>query len=157
MRFSIANNHYIMNKSGVTNSIDFQQIERLSNVVVELIEKIDSLQRVIGKPDNLNEYSDEFFLKNLKILTEDDWTRYKQIFQQVYPNYYGQIQYKYGDILSKAEIRMILLLKTTNSHETISSILGISKESVRVCIYRLRIKLNLKTKKELNALIDNIH
>jgi DNA-binding CsgD family transcriptional regulator len=147
----------MMNKSGFTNSIYFQQIERLSNVVVELIEKIDSLQRVIGKSDNLNEYSDEFFLKNLKILTEDDWTRYKQIFQQVYPNYYGQIQSKYGDILSKAEIRMILLLKTTSSHETISSILGISKESVRVCVYRLRIKLNIKTKKELNALIDNIH
>ena len=135
--------------------INAEKIEKLSGKILELISKIDQLNNAIYNFDSAQIISHDAPLENLKILTEDDWIRYKTIFREIHTNYYSQIHIKYGNVLSKAELRMMILLKTTQNQATISSMLGISKESVRVCIYRTRIKLKIKTLKELYQLINN--
>ncbi len=132
------------------------QIEYLSDKLEELIHKIDLLSNVINKQTDTDTKSEGSFLKNLKILTEDDWLRYKKIFREIHPNYYSKIDLRYGNILSKAEMRMMILLKNNQNYSALSNILGISKESARVCIYRTRVKLNIKSNKEFLELINSI-
>jgi len=135
--------------------LNAEKIEKLSGKILELISKIDQLNNAIYNSESAHIISQAEPLENLKILTEDDWIRYKKLFKEIHANYYSQIHIKYGNVLSKAELRMMILLKTTQNQATISSMLGISKESVRVCIYRTRVKLKIKTLKELYQLINN--
>ena len=137
--------------------INRETLEILSNKVLELILKIDQLNTTINNSEGTKINLNDEPLNSLKILTEEDWIRYKKIFREIHTNYYSQIHIKYGSVLSKAELRMMILLKTTQNQASISSILGISKESVRVCIYRTRVKLKISSIKALYQLVNNIN
>ena len=86
--------------------INAEKIEKLSGKILELISKIDQLNNAIYNSDSAQIISHDAPLENLKILTEDDWIRYKTIFREIHTNYYSQIHIKYGNVLSKAELQI---------------------------------------------------
>jgi tetratricopeptide (TPR) repeat protein/DNA-binding CsgD family transcriptional regulator len=93
-------------------------------------------------------------LVEMKILTNEDWTEFKSLFMKAYPNFEFQIKQEFPDV-SNSELRMFMLLKLKRSSQDISNMLGISVNSVKTNRYRLRKKLNLDTKENLQSFIDS--
>ncbi|WP_405299716.1 tetratricopeptide repeat protein [Kordia sp.] len=94
-------------------------------------------------------------LRDFKILTERDWTGFKSIFQNIYPEFFKNfkvktIQYSQGDLKLAALIRL-----SFNTKE-IADILVISPDSVRKSKYRLRKKMSFASEKQLQNFIYDL-
>lgn len=74
------------------------------------------------------------------ILTEESWIEFRNAFDKKYPDYLPFLQENFTD-LTDNNLKIILLLKLNLSHSEIGNMLGISPESVKKAIQRLRKKL----------------
>ncbi|PWI29938.1 hypothetical protein DI383_09300 [Flavobacteriaceae bacterium LYZ1037] len=93
-------------------------------------------------------------LMSSKILTENEWTEFKNRFNKVYPSFLIQIRKNYQDITNSEE-RLICLEKLNLKTKEIGDILGISKESVVKSRYRLKKKLNVDKDIPLVEYLEN--
>ncbi len=93
-------------------------------------------------------------LMSSKILTEDEWTEFKNRFNKVYPSFLVQIRNNYKDITNSEE-RLICLEKLNLKTKEIGDILGISKDSVVKARYRLKKKLNVDKDIPLVQYLEN--
>lgn len=113
-----------------------------------LIEKIEAelLQQPSATPidDEKKLISEEQIarLHQSVIMTEDDWTSFKDLFEQVWPGFLAQINKKY-DSLSLAEERVLALSRLNLESKDMAKMLGISIDSLRKSRYRLRKKYPL--------------
>jgi len=87
-----------------------------------------------------------------KILTEDDWLKFKNYIDQIEPELILRINKIYPE-LSKGELRLFLLIRIKLNTISIASVLGISKESVQKSRTRLRKKLSVGISESLEALV----
>lgn len=89
------------------------------------------------------------------ILTEEDWTNFKRMFEKVHGDFFVRLKNKYPD-LTLAEIRLIALTKLNLSTNEIANMLGISPDSVRKTGSRMRKKLNLTSQSEISDIASHI-
>jgi len=79
-------------------------------------------------------------LRQMKILTNEDWLKFQKLFNSVYPKM-NAFLIENSIQLSEGELRILMLYKM-NYHKTqMSEVLGIGTESVRKAIYRLKKKI----------------
>jgi tetratricopeptide (TPR) repeat protein len=83
---------------------------------------------------------------------DKDWNDFRSIFEQVHQNFFDQLQKVTADLTS-AEIRLAALIRLNLTSKDISTILGISPDSLRISRYRLRKKLALKQGESLTGFI----
>lgn len=69
-------------------------------------------------------------LYNKRILTNSDWFAFKASFEDSYPGYIRKLNKHHG-YLSEAEQRILLFIKLGFTSKDISSVLGISVDSVK--------------------------
>lgn len=81
-------------------------------------------------------------LQSLKILTTEDWRRFRNIFEQRFPNFLSSLKSEFPK-LTDAEIRLLMLIKIGFDAFEVANILGITSASVYTNRYRLRKKLGL--------------
>lgn len=112
----------------------------------ELIEKLEKESRLIENNELLVE------LRQSAILTEEDWIRFKRVYEQVYPNFFQKLKDTFPD-LSPAEIRYITLSKLGFNSNEVANCLGISKKSIHVTWHRIRKKLALSESQTVNDLV----
>ncbi|MDC9722636.1 MAG: tetratricopeptide repeat protein [Urechidicola sp.] len=89
------------------------------------------------------------------ILTDDDWKTFRIVFDQVHPKFIQNLS-KHFPSTSSGDLKMGSMLKLNLSNTEISSIFGISPESVRKNKYRFRKKLNFKTDEALQGFINQL-
>ena len=94
-------------------------------------------------------------LKNRKILYNDDWLEYIEVFDLLHPNFLTLVLNKFPD-LSEGDKRQLIMLKLEYSRNKSSEILGISIDSVRRGQQRLSKKLKLKDVTELGDFVSGI-
>lgn len=94
-------------------------------------------------------------LCNATILTEEDWKKFRRMFDEVYKGFFLRLNEKYPE-LTAAEKRLIALIKLDLSYNEIASMIGISPESVKQTSLRLRKKLNIKANIDLFELVETI-
>jgi DNA-binding CsgD family transcriptional regulator len=94
-------------------------------------------------------------LYDATILTEEDWTNFKRMFEKVHGDFFVRLKNKYPD-LTLAEIRLLALTKLNLSVNEIANMLGISPDSVRKTGSRMRKKLNLPTQTGLSDIASEI-
>jgi len=82
-------------------------------------------------------------LKSSSILTEEDWIKFRRLFDDVHVGFFQRLHDKFPD-LTLAETRLLALTKLDLSSKEIASITGISPESVRRTSQRLRKKLSIE-------------
>ncbi len=93
-------------------------------------------------------------IKKVRIINEENWMEFQQLFVQIYPDYYNFLHENFYRYLTEGEFRMILLLKLNFSNKEISLCLGITMETSRVAIYRLRKKLSAKGLESLDEILS---
>lgn len=136
-----------------------KQLEDFTQHLLEKNKSISELEsRLSGiKPETKEEVDEgEAFasILQLKILTEDDWTRFKLYFDKAYPGFILKLRNDFPN-LTGAEQRLFLLIKLKNDSREMSEMLGISMDSVRKNKYRLKKKLLLAEEKSLEDFIQH--
>ena len=121
-----------------------------------LIENLEAQIKAIEVKDNraeteratrLNE------LRQMKILTEENWRSFRHHFEQVYHGFLDRLVKQYPD-LTKGERRLFVLIKLNLGTSEMADILGISADSVKKARYRLRKKLQLSENQPLTQFIQ---
>jgi len=130
-----------------------QAIDQLNSFTQNLVEKsslIENLQsQLIKKEMNEDQVSRISELTQHAILTEEDWERFKMLFENVYPGFFFQLRSKNPDI-TLAEQRIAALIKLKLSVKESAALLGISPNSV----YKTRQRLNNRLGFEFDAELD---
>ncbi|NER12078.1 hypothetical protein GWK08_01370 [Leptobacterium flavescens] len=115
-----------------------QQLLQKSKEHEALNNELLHLKQEAGEKESINKLMD---LASSKILTTDDWYKFKQKFTMVYPLFFSRIKSQ-GYQLTKSEERLVSLEKIGLNSNEIANMLGISFDSVVMSRYRLRKKLN---------------
>jgi len=136
-----------------------QQLQLYSK---NLLEKSDLIHKLSGEIESLKQKSsDEEQVKNFSrvlnstILTDEDWERFKKTFQEVYPNFFATLRFKFPEITA-SELRLSALIKMNLSLKEAASTLGISAESVKKSRYRLKKKIALPEDDSLEDFIRSL-
>ncbi|WP_339889276.1 hypothetical protein [uncultured Flavobacterium sp.] len=126
----------------------------LTNQIIEKNDKIIKQQELIDKKETKELTKVDFEFRNQKILTDTDWTSFKNYFEKAFPNYIQKIRIKYPKI-TDAEERLFLCIKLNLRSKETALMLGISTESVKKSRNRLRKKINLNIEDDLEVFVGN--
>jgi DNA-binding CsgD family transcriptional regulator len=112
-------------------------------------------QQVADKPltDEQQQLANE--LSHQTILTEDDWEKFKTLFEKIYPGFFLKIKELIPDI-TVAEKRMAALTRLHLNTKQMASMLGISPDSVYKIRQRLRKRLLLNDEAATEAYLAKI-
>ena len=109
-------------------------------ITIKKLDKINSQKAISQLIESIHLYSEQ----------EEDWTEFQRIFEEVHTDFFTNLKSEFPK-LSSTELKLAALLKLNLSSKDISTILGISQDSLRVARYRLRKKLNLSKGSNLIA------
>ena len=146
--------------------LEKQQIENeLANARTMLTEYLQTMEEksiLLEELKSLNDKeTDQARLKNLEhlnkatIITDEDWNRFKQLFEQVHKEFLKRLKEKMPD-LTQAEIRLVCLTKLNLGTKQMAGILGVSFETIRKSRYRLRKKLDLAEEDRIDDIVESI-
>jgi tetratricopeptide (TPR) repeat protein len=107
-----------------------------NELIVKIREELNTIQQP-GHSEKL-QYLNE--LLQFSLLTDNDWNRFKILFEKVHPFFFASLKEKFPD-LTPAETRLLALSKLNLSPREMSAMLGISPDSITKLKYRLRKKM----------------
>lgn len=142
--------------SRISQELDFNKqqlsdyIETLKDKSIQIISLEDQIKNTLGEENGLKLLNsglkpNEELIESIygfKILTDEDWTRFKRYFDNVYPGMIQKLRELQPEITA-AEQRLFMLIRLNSDSKEIANMLGISPESVRKTKYRLKKKLSL--------------
>jgi tetratricopeptide (TPR) repeat protein len=120
-----------------------EQLDMFTQSIIEKTSVIEQLeQQVATKPftDEQQQLASE--LSRQTILTEEDWEKFKTLFEKIYPGFFLKLKEMVPDI-TVAEKRMAALIRLHLNTKQMASMLGISTDSVYKNRQRLRKRLQL--------------
>lgn len=89
------------------------------------------------------------------ILTDEHWQNFKELFDQVHPNFINSLKEKYPE-LSEAEQRFMTLSKLGLNNKEKAAMLGIGLSGMRNYKYRIIKKLNLSSDTSITEIANSI-
>ena len=126
-------------KRNLFESVEENLKEVESSIEKESVPKIRKIRRLIKQEDNINR----------------DWEEFKLHFESVHKNFFPILQSKHPDVRG-GDLKLCALINLNMNIKEMSSILGISVNSVKTARYRLRKKLNLGHGDSLHAYISSL-
>jgi tetratricopeptide (TPR) repeat protein len=93
-------------------------------------------------------------LANSRILTEDDWDHFRDLFNQAHDGFIPKLMRAHPQLTS-AEQRLFLLMKLELPTKQIALILGVSPDSVKKGRYRLKRKIDIEDAIPLQSFVSN--
>jgi len=120
-----------------------EQLNMFTQSIIEKTKLIEQLeQQVANKPFNEEQQQLANELSHQTILTEEDWEKFKSLFEKIYPGFFLKLKEMVPDITA-AEQRMGALTRLHLNTKQMASMLGISPDSVYKIKQRLRKRLQL--------------
>jgi tetratricopeptide (TPR) repeat protein len=133
--------------------------QELINYTRQLKEKNDLLEQLRNEMDKENDSQERTGninrLLTATILTEDDWKKFRELFEKVYPGFFIRLKEKMPD-LSPTDTRLLALTKLQLPPKDMASMLGVSYDAVKKARQRLRKKINLPEEGDLEELVEMI-
>jgi hypothetical protein len=138
--------------------------EQLEIFTTNIREKNELIEKVTGEVEQLRQAEhhghDERthylgMLIESTILTEEEWSNFRRLFDKVYPGFFTRLKIKLPD-LSPAETRLLALTKLQVSNREMASMLGVGYEAIRKTRQRLRKKLDLQEEGTLEEILDHL-
>jgi len=94
-------------------------------------------------------------LNDIRILTDEDWKRFKLLFEKVYPGFFNRLNAIELNF-TKGEKRLLALTRLDMDNQQIADALGISAESVSKSKSRLKKKMSKTQYKYVEELANSI-
>lgn len=132
------------------------QLEMFTANIIEKTNLIEKLE--LQAKDKQTSSEQQVIISELSqqtILTEDDWLKFKSLFEKIYPGFFIKLKEKFPDI-TLAEQRMAALIRLHLTTKQMASMLGISSDSVHKTKQRLRQRLQITTDTSLEENIAAI-
>ena len=132
------------------------QLKMFTENIIEktnLVEKLES--QIRGREATTEQHMIITELSQQTILTEDDWNRFKSLFEKIYPGFFINLKEKFPDI-TLAEQRMAALTRLQLTPKQMASMLGISVDSVHKTRQRLRQRLHISPDSSLEEIMPGI-
>jgi len=133
-----------------------EQLKTFTANIIEktsLIEKLE--EQVQGKQTTLEHQAIMAALSQQTILTEDDWIKFKALFEKIHPLFFLKLKEGFPDI-TVAEQRMAALIRLHLTTKQMASMLGISVDSVHKTRQRLRQRLHINSETSLEEMVSAI-
>jgi DNA-binding NarL/FixJ family response regulator len=132
------------------------QLKMFTENIVEKTALIETLERQAnGKASASEQRAIVAELGRQTILTEEDWTTFKLLFEKIHPAFFVKLKEKFPDITS-AEQRMAALTRLHLTTKDVASMLGISVDSVHKSRQRLRQRFHVEANTELDELVAGL-
>ena len=109
----------------------------------------DNKENAIATARKIN----EFIKNNIKI--EEEWSKFKIHFENVHPHFFEKLK-DYCSDLTEENLKMCAYFKIGMSTKQIAELLNVAQRSVFVSRHRLKKKLGLSDKDDLNTFIRNL-
>ncbi len=133
-----------------------EQMKMFTNNLIEKTNLIERLEMQIkDKAATTEQNAIISELSQQTILTEQDWTKFKTLFEKIYPDFFKRLKEKFPDI-TVAEQRTAALIRLQLTTKQIASILGISADSVHKSRQRLRHRFQVDVNANLEELMVNL-
>jgi tetratricopeptide (TPR) repeat protein/DNA-binding CsgD family transcriptional regulator len=132
------------------------QLDMFTRNIVEktgLIEKLE--EQVKASSSSADEQRLVAELLSQTILTEDDWLRFKSLFERTHPLFFTKLKAQISDI-TVAEQRMAALTRLDLTTKQMAAMLGISPNSVIKAKQRLRQRLDLQTDPQVEGFLAQL-
>lgn len=138
--------------------------KQLTTHSLHLVQKNESMKELKKSIKGIQNGKDGVADKKLRSLQQlvdysfnldKDWDDFKHYFEEVHTGFFDILKDKYPD-LTTGELRLSALVKLNLTIKEISTILGISPDSVKTARYRLRKKLGMKTEENLTDFMMNV-
>jgi len=137
------------------------ELKSFTLTIVEKNKKIKKLQYEILKDEryrsndirNINQKKEE--LRNLRILTEDDWIKFKSVFAEVHPRFLDKLN-QLDLRLSEGDKRQLMLIKLGFSISQSAGILGVGYKAIQKARQRLARKFQIESSRGLLELVDKL-
>lgn len=130
-----------------------EQLNLFKQNIIEKTTLIDKLEEQIhDKKISAEQLQIADELSRQTILTEEDWDKFRKLFEKIYPGFFIKLKQKAPDI-TVAEQRMAALTRLHLTAKQIASMLGISVDSVHKTRQRLRQRLQVSADSNLEDII----
>ncbi len=138
-------------KNAATEQLNLftQNLIEKTNLIEKLEQQLEATERNANQQQLIEE------LAHQTILTEDDWIRFKMLFEKTHPGFFTRLKMQANDI-TQAEQRMAALTRLMFDNKQMASLLGISAESVAKSKRRLRQRMQLSPEVNLEAYLLGI-
>ena len=153
----------------IRNQLKLEKVEvELVNQKIHLQKYITNLKQSSSLLEELKEenkslrsaqetYSEERIealdsLSNSRILTDEDWTQFKETFKYVYPDFNNNLESKFTG-LSFADKRLTMLMALDFNSVEIANAIGVTVGAVKKGKQRLGKKLGLESTTDITPLI----
>ncbi len=151
-------------EAALKREIDIK-ISSLTNYSLHIAHKNKMLSDVSKTLTKLKGRNSELVTTKLQELSEEiesdlnnnnEWTELMGYFGQIHPGFFKSLKSVAAEKLSASEMKLCMLLRLNLSSKEIAEILRITSDSVRIARYRLRKKLPLNSKDDLQAYLLNL-
>jgi hypothetical protein len=129
--------------------------EQLGLFTTTLLDKSRQIELLENNIDISQQHEALEHLRQNTILTEEDWVRFKVLFERAYPSFFARVILKFSN-LTPGELRFIAFVKLDFTTREMASTLGVSPVSVRSIRSRLLKKLNLPESENLGQIISSL-
>lgn len=130
-----------------------EQLSLFTQNVIEKTALIEKLQHQLQQSEINNEQQQLLEeVSHQTILTEEDWEKFKRLFERLHPGFFNRLKEKTPGI-TLAELRMAALTRLHLSTKEMASLLGISVDSVHKTRQRLRQRLQVPAEANLEESI----
>jgi tetratricopeptide (TPR) repeat protein/DNA-binding CsgD family transcriptional regulator len=128
-----------------------EQLALFTQLVIEKNSQIEELSVSMQQLQQTNEEE----LTQVSILTEEDWSRFKKLFEKAHPGFFEKLVQLAPDI-TQAEMRLAALMRLNLDSKTMANMQGISQGGLRSNRSRLRQRLHLQVTESLEAFIQQL-
>ncbi|MGZ3847229.1 MAG: tetratricopeptide repeat protein [Flavisolibacter sp.] len=127
-------------------NLSTQDIVEKTNLIEKLEQQLKIKEAIVEHRSIISELSRQ------TILTEDDWDRFRSLFETIYPGFFIALKDRFPDI-TLAEQRMASLTRLRLTTKQTASMLGISVESVHKSRQRLRQRFQIGVETNLDEVV----
>jgi tetratricopeptide (TPR) repeat protein len=132
------------------------QLKMFTENIVEKMALIEKLElQAKGKESASEQQAIVAELSRQTILTEEDWTTFKSLFEKIHPAFFVKLKEKFPDITS-AEQRMAAFTRLNLTTKQAASTLGISLDSVHKSRQRLRQRFQVEGNEGLDEMVADL-
>ena len=137
-------------------TVQYQELEESVKQLSLKDELIEALKMKVNRdvsPEKIPLEKDQ--LKDLKILTAEEWRNFRMIFEKHNPNFIAKIIERFPKITT-SDIRLLVLIQIGFDASEKANLLGVSVSSIYTSRYRLRKKLGLLEEEDLEVFINGL-
>lgn len=128
---------------------------RTKTLLIEQVEQELSQLKAAGRALNTETEQSLGELLQSSILTEDEWQRFRALFEKVHPGFLIKMRQQFPD-LTPAETRILVLTRLKLTNKEMMAMLGIGYDAIKKSRQRLRKKINLPDEATLDEWIEKM-